>query len=95
MRSQENERMNTQLLAVRANPSNPDHHLWNNNGTWWCHFTVHSPDYTKERVRLSLKTRDRLQARKIRDSLLARYENQPPQAEELEDDYAASLNLLL
>ena len=84
--------MNTQLLAVRANPANRDHHLWNNNGTWWCHFTVHSPDYTKERVRLSLKTRDRLQARKIRDSLLARYENQSPLAEQWKGDYALPLS---
>jgi flagellar hook-associated protein FlgK len=38
--------------------SNPDHHIWNNHGTWWCHFTVHHSDYTAERVRVSLRTRD-------------------------------------
>lgn len=58
-------------LAVRTRPDNPDHHLWNNNGTWWCHFTRHQPDYTKERVRLSLHTHDRTVARLLRDSLLS------------------------
>ena len=57
-------------LAVRINRENPDHHLWNNNGTWWCHFTVHHPDYTKTRVRRSLNTIDVLTARSRRDQLL-------------------------
>ena len=58
-------------LAVRVDSSNPDHHLWNNRGTWWCHFTLHKADYTAERVRVSLKTRDRLEARARRDELLS------------------------
>ena len=59
-------------LSVRILPENPDHHLWNNNGTWWCHFTLHLPDYTKRRVRRSLWTHDRGTARRRRDRLLAR-----------------------
>jgi hypothetical protein len=51
--------------------ANPDHHIWNNNGTWWCHFTVHKSDYTAERVRVSLRTRSREVARQRRDLLLA------------------------
>jgi hypothetical protein len=58
-------------LAVRVDDANPNHHLWNNRGTWWCHFTLHKPDYTAERVRVSLKTRDLHLARSRRDSLLA------------------------
>jgi hypothetical protein len=50
---------------------NPDHHIWNNNGTWWCHFTVHNPDYTKERVRVSLHTKDRDEARQRRDFIMS------------------------
>lgn len=57
-------------LSVRINPANPDHHLWNNNGTWWCHYTVHRPDYTKARIRRSLQTRDLPTARLRRDRLL-------------------------
>ena len=49
---------------------NPDHNIWNNNGTWWCHFTVHNPDYTKERVRVSLHTKDRDEARARRDFIM-------------------------
>jgi hypothetical protein len=52
---------------------NPDHHLWNNRGTWWCHFTLHRPDYTAERVRVSLKTREVAEARLRRDELLRRF----------------------
>jgi hypothetical protein len=64
-------------LAVRALPAIKDssegfnHHLWNNRGTWWCHFTLHRPDYTSERVRVSLRTRDVLEARRRRDQLLS------------------------
>ncbi len=59
-------------LAVRVNEENPNHHLWNNRGTWWCHFTLHKPDYTAERVRVSLQTSDVEEARCRRDELLER-----------------------
>ncbi len=67
----------TGTLAVRPRKDspgdgNPDHHLWNNRGTWWCHFTLHRSDYTAERVRVSLKTRDVAEARRRRDVLLGR-----------------------
>ena len=58
-------------LAVRIDDSNPNHHLWNNRGTWWCHFTLHKPDYTAERIRVSLRTHDLEVARDRRDQLLA------------------------
>ena len=51
--------------------SNPDHHLWNNHGTWWCHFTLHLPDFTKRRVRCSLATRSLPEARQRRARVLA------------------------
>jgi hypothetical protein len=57
-------------LSLRANMRNPDHHLWNNNGTWWCHFTLHTPGNTKHRFRRSLRTSDRNVARVRRDELL-------------------------
>lgn len=63
--------MNTlETPSIRVLTHNPDHHLWNNHGTWWCHYTVHLPDYTKRRVRLSLGTPSVEQARKLRDRLL-------------------------
>ncbi len=57
-------------LAVRVNDENPNHHLWNNRGTWWCHFTLHRSDYTAERIRVSLKTHSLEEARNRRDELL-------------------------
>lgn len=50
---------------------NPDHNLWNNHGTWWAHFTVHHPNYTKERVRVSLGTKDIMEARRRRDLIMS------------------------
>lgn len=60
---------NTATLSIRTS-QNPFHHLWNNNGTWWCHYTEHLPDFTKRRVRRNLHTSDSGIARVLRDSLL-------------------------
>ncbi len=61
--------MSTQL-SIRVPLGNPNHHLWNNNGTWWLHYTIHRPDYTKARVRHSLGTGLLREARCLRDRLL-------------------------
>lgn len=57
------------VLSIRTT-DNPFHHLWNNNGTWWCHYTEHLSNHTKRRVRRSLHTKDSGIARVLRDSLL-------------------------
>jgi hypothetical protein len=62
----------TPTASIRVLPDNPDHHLWNNNGTFWCHYTLHFPDYTKRRVRQSLGTPCLKTARKLRDQILRR-----------------------
>lgn len=49
---------------------NPNHNIWNNNGTWWAHYTVHNEDYTKQRVRVSLGTGDVEIARALRDFIM-------------------------
>lgn len=56
-------------LSVRIDADNPNHHLWNNNGTWWCHYTVHPTDHTTRRERVSLRTRNVGEARQRRDAL--------------------------
>ena len=61
--------MKNATIAIRIG-SNPNHHLWDNNGTWWLHYTEHLPNYTKRRVRRSLSTADRAIARFLRDSVL-------------------------
>ena len=65
--------MNQSELSVRINRKNTNHHLWNNNGKWWCHLTVHYPDFTAERKRFPLHTRDIETARQRRDELLAEW----------------------
>jgi hypothetical protein len=62
--------MSTPQLSLRLNPANENHHLWNNNGTWWINYTIFPTPLTKERVRMSLKTSSIEEARKFRDRLL-------------------------
>ena len=41
--------------SLRVDLTNPLHHLWCNNGTWWVHDTLHF-DVRKGRIRRSLGT---------------------------------------
>lgn len=65
-------------LAVRVDDTYPHHHLWNNNGTWWCHFTVHLNGYQKKRIRLSLQTTKVKEAMRKRDQLFASISKEQP-----------------
>ena len=65
--------MSKSKLSIRVARGNPNHHLWNNNGKWWCHLTLHKPDYTAERLRIPLHTRDIEEARQSRDKLFAEW----------------------
>ena len=58
-------------LVIRHCHGNANHHLWNNNGTWWCYIQFHLGDFTTQRLRLSLDTHDLTAARQLRDGLLA------------------------
>ncbi|MEO1845529.1 MAG: hypothetical protein ABGZ37_14795 [Akkermansiaceae bacterium] len=62
-------------LASRARAANSNHHLTNNNGTWWCQITVHQGLFSK-RLRFSLETRDLERARELRDRVFARLSTQ-------------------
>ena len=48
----------------------PDHHMWNNNGSWWAHYSVTRMRGRSKRVRVSLCTKSRKVARQRRDQLL-------------------------
>jgi len=61
----------TKLPGIRVRTDNPNHHLWNNHGTWFLHYTVHPTPFTKERIRRSLGTKDLTIARERRDSFFA------------------------
>lgn len=54
-------------LSRRQKTDGPNHHLWNNHGTWWVHCTVHLPNGTASRFRRNLGTRDIAEARRKRD----------------------------
>lgn len=56
------------LPGIRVRTENPNHHLWNNHGTWFLHYTVHPTPFTKERIRRSLGTKDIQVARERRDT---------------------------
>ncbi len=60
-------------LRVRVSADNPNHHLWNNHGTWFLHYTVHPTPFTKERVRRSLGTASLDAARERRDAFFAHW----------------------
>jgi|GEM_PF-1108784 len=62
-------------LAVRVDEQNELHHLWSNHGIWWCHFTVHRPDFTAKRIRVSLRTRDIEKAKQKRDKIFDQIES--------------------
>ena len=57
--------------GIRIRPENPNHHLWNNHGTWFIHYTVHPTTVTKERVRRSLDTSLLAEARERRNAFFA------------------------
>lgn len=59
------------LAGIRVRAENPNHHLWNNHGTWFLHYTVHPTPFTKERIRRSLGTKDVRVARERRDAFFA------------------------
>jgi len=65
----------TVLPVTRRQPGNANHHLWNNNGTWFLHYTTYPTPFTKERVRRSLGTKDLDEARLRRDAFFAHLRN--------------------
>ena len=65
----------TELPAIRVSADNPNHHLWNNHGTWFLHYTVYPTPLTKDRIRRSLGTKDLAVARSRRDVFFAHSAN--------------------
>lgn len=61
----------THLQLITRRTPTPNHHLWNNNGTWWCYFTLKNADGITIRHRFSLGTKNLEKARSRRDSILA------------------------
>lgn len=68
------------LPGIRVRADNPNHHLWNNHGTWFLHYTVHPTPFTKERIRRSLGTKELELARERRDSFFAHLSSEATKA---------------
>ena len=61
-------------LSIRFQGDNPNHHMWNNNGVWFIHYTIHDSPVTQKRMRHSLKTRYVGEARQRRDQILQEFQ---------------------
>jgi hypothetical protein len=57
--------------GIRIDHDNPDHHVWDNNGTFWLNYVVYPTRVTAERRRVSLKTKFLKEARSRRDLIFA------------------------
>lgn len=68
------------LPGIRVRAENANHHLWNNHGTWFLHYTVHPTPFTKERIRRSLGTKDVVVARERRDAFFQLLATEAPKA---------------
>jgi RNA polymerase primary sigma factor len=53
---------------------NPNHHIWLNNGTWFCKFRVRSADGDIQNINKSLKTHSEEEARIRRDQMMSTYD---------------------
>lgn len=62
----------TDTACIRVDRTNPDHHLFRNNGgNWWIYYQSFPDPARAERVRRSLHTKCLRTARKRRDDLFA------------------------
>lgn len=62
--------MKNKLVTRNDRPSGPDHHIWDNNGTWWCHLSLARKHGRSKRIRFSLHTNNRREARERRDQIM-------------------------
>lgn len=63
-------------LKTRNTKANPNHNLWNNNGTWYCKFRIYAAGGKTQKINKSLKTRSVEDARIYRDEMMTDYERQ-------------------
>jgi hypothetical protein len=62
-------------LAIRSVAHKLNHHLWNNNGTWFCKFRVRAAGGSVQRINQSLQTKCVEDARLRRDELMQGFQN--------------------
>jgi hypothetical protein len=63
----------TDSASIRVDHSNPNHHLYRNNGGyWWVYYQSYPTTSTAVRKRRSLGTTSLPKARRLRDQLFAK-----------------------
>ena len=68
------------LPSIQIDLRNRNHHIWNNNGSLWLHYTMKVWDYRDftykvKRIRKNLKTKSIREARRQRDAIFKDLEN--------------------
>jgi hypothetical protein len=63
---------NINVISQCQRSEGDNHDLWDNQGTWWLHCTIHMPDSSKWRLHRNLRTSDVQTARQLRDHILMR-----------------------
>ncbi len=63
-------------LAMRSVEANPNHHIWNNNGVWFCNLMVKTAGGESKRIRESLHTKNVDEARIRRDAMIRLHSTQ-------------------
>lgn len=62
--------MKNKLVDLPDRHYSANHHIWNNNGTWWCHLSLARKRGPAKRIRFSLRTANLREARKRRDMIM-------------------------
>lgn len=63
--------MKNKIVELPDRHYGPDHHIWDNNGTWWCHLSLGRRSGRAKRIRFSLHTNNRKEARQRRDLIMS------------------------
>jgi hypothetical protein len=62
--------MKSKIVELPDRRYGANHHIWDNNGTWWCHLSLERRTGPAKRVRFSLRTNSVREARKRRDLIM-------------------------
>ena len=62
--------MKNKIVELPDRHYGANHHIWDNNGTWWCHLSLERRTGPAKRVRFSLRTNNVREARKRRDLIM-------------------------
>lgn len=62
--------MKNKIVELPDRKYGANHHIWDNNGTWWCHLSLERSRGPAKRIRFSLRTNKVREARQRRDLIM-------------------------